>query len=1254
MGDPLVTRKTVARIAVLLAVLTTFPAMLLGQDAASMTGTVTDSTSAVVPNATVMLRNTTTSASYTMTTNGRGSYTFANVTPGPGYEVTFSKTGFEPVVVKGIYLTVDNTRTQNAQLRAGNVSASVEVVGVGREVTLNTTDATIGNNYDAQLVNDLPVQNRDSPAALFTLQPGITLDGSTTGARQDQNYVTLDGMDVNDFAAGSPFAVIAKAPVDSVEEFRGTTAGFLSSSGPGGGAQFSLVTKSGTNAFHGNLNEYHRDTNLTANSYFNKIAGIARPPLVRNQFGGAIGGPVLRDRLFFFFDFNQSRIAQNTQVARTVPLDSYRNGNVSYINNSINPATGVACPAGSRQNTTPTCIGTLTTAQVKALDPAGIGVNASFLPFINSRYPHVNDVTGGDGVNSGLYRFNAPNPDYETNYVGRIDYTLKSNMRLFGRFSIVREDSTQSPIQFPGDPVTSPFIDRSTGWSVGHTWTIGGRMVNNVYGGETVADLAFPNTYNPQGTSLMTFGVVNSAALFSDPYRSPSNAQFRVVPTPLIGDDFSWQKGSHNLQVGGTFKWITAHLNTKIDYNTFTIGAGGRNSTLIPSLRPTDIRAGSTAIYDNSYMAMLGRVASIVSYYNFDNTGTPLPYATGDDRRYKYYQSLFYIADTWKATHDLTLSYGINYQIFSVPYETRGLESVENFTFNQYFGARMAQSVASASGASAVPFITYSLGGLVNHGPDLYAPSYNNVAPRFAFAYNPSFARKTVINGGVGVVFDRTVTTALLNWQDKSNYLFQSSSSYLNGVTGDPVTALKNDPRVGANNSLPSVPTPPSGIKPPYTPNVSNGVPNGLVAQATNTIIDPSLRTPYSIGINFGVQHELPAGMILKVNYAGRLGRKLLAYADGSQLIDFKDPKSGQSMSTAFASITQSVRAGANTANLAPQPWLENVLTPGYGSTKKCGTVTCANNTSYAATSQAFYVGNGDFADFMYMMAATGILPANVGLASQFGENGFVTNKGNSTYHALLATVQKNMTHGLQMDFNYTLAHSIDNTSLIANLNPANNGLGFVCDATNGEACRGNSDFDVTNYISVDFIYQLPFGKGRMFANTAPLWVNEIIGGWDVSGITSWHSGVAFTGWSDAYMAGFGNNNPAIFNGDRAAVATRAHKVAGGSVNVFENQGAATAAFRDPIGLEYGSRNNLRGPNYVSQNLGLAKAFPITQERVRLKFRADAYNIFNHASFSNPLGPLSATATFSSGTFGQITSTSTTPRVLQLAARLEF
>ena len=275
-------------------------------------------------------------------------------------------------------------------------------------------------------------------------------------------------------------------------------------------------------------------------------------------------------------------------------------------------------------------------------------------------------------------------------------------------------------------------------------------------------------------------------------------------------------------------------------------------------------------------------------------------------------------------------------------------------------------------------------------------------------------------------------------------------------------------------------------------------------------------------------------------------------------------------------------------------------------------------------------------------------------MASQFGENGFVTNKGNSTYQGLLTSLQKNLSHGLQFDFNYTWAHSIDNVSLIANTN-ASSGYGFICDVTNPNACRGNSDFDVTNYISADFTYQLPFGRGREFGSNIPWALDAIIGGWDVSGITAWHSGNAFSSGSNAYLASFSNDAPGIFNGDRAGVAPHAYKNnATGQVQLFTDQNRATNDFTGPVGLTFGSRNNLRGPNYVSQNMGLSKAFRITPERVVLKFRADAYNVFNHSSFSAPGEPPSVYSDITQGAFGQITSTSTTSRVMQVAARLEF
>jgi hypothetical protein len=1010
-----------------------------------------------------------------------------------------------------------------------------------------------------------------------------------------------------------------------------------------------MVTKSGTNAFHGDLNEYNRNTDLTANTYFNKIANpvVPRPSLIRNQFGGAIGGPIKRNKLFFFFDFNQSRIIQNAQVARTVPLDSYRNGNISYINNNA------GCTKNSRQNTTASCISALTPAQVKSLDPAGIGADSSFLSFMNTRYPHVNDPTGGDGVNSGFYRFNAPTPTFETNYVGRMDYTINSKMKLFGRGTVVRENQVRAAVQFPGDPQTTQFIDRSHAWVVGHTWTINGRMVNNAYGGETVADLAFPNTYNPQGTSLITFAT-GTQTPFTAPYTSPSNAQYRIVPTAMFGDDFSWQKGSHNIQFGGSFKWINTTSDTILDYNSFTIGLGGNNQNLNAALRPSNIAIipGSTTpqvTYDNPFTVMLGRVGNLATNYNYNNAGNPLPYGTGDLRKYKYYQTQLYIADTWKLSSEMTFSYGLNWQIFSVPYETRGLETVQNFTFDQYFSQRVAQSASALSGNTAVPFITYTLGGKVNNGPPLYQPSYKDFAPRFAFAYNPHWSRNSVINGGIGVVYDRSVINAVQYQQDQHNYLFQGNQSIPNGVAGSPQISLLNDPRIGPNNALPTPPTPPSGIKPPFTPYVTGSVPNGLAGGQFSTAIDPSLKTPYSIGFNFGVQHAFRGGYVLKASYVGRLGRRLLAYADASQIIDFTDPKSGQKMSTAFGNITQQTRAGANTANLPAQPWFENILAlPGHGG--------YPNNTSFVADELTGLVANGDFADTLQALSSIAVLPPNVGMAAQFGENGYYTNKGNSTYGGLLTTLQKNFSHGLQFDLNYTWAHSIDNVSLIANTN-AVGGYGFICDVTNPNACRANSDFDVKNYITADFTYQLPFGRGREFFSKMPWVLNEIVGGWDVSGITTWHSGNAISTGSSAFLAGFANDAPGIFNGDRAGIAPHANKnAATGQVNLFANPARANADYTGPVGLTFGSRNNLRGPNYISQDMGLAKNFPIVRDRVVLKLRADAFNVFNHASFSPPATDPAAATDITLGTFGQITGTAGTApqRIMQVSGRIEF
>jgi hypothetical protein len=233
------------------------------QGTAAITGVVTDQSGAVIEGATVTLRNPHTGIVLKTTTASGGGYVFRLVPPGPGYEIEFINPGFSSVKISDLYLNVDDTRTQDAKMQAG-VSETIEVSETNQNETVNTTDAQLGNSVQVQVLDELPVLNRDSPTALFYMLPGVTSNGSVTGARNDQSNVTLDGLDVNDNETGNFGAVVANAPVDSVQEFRGVVGGELSSSGEGGGGQFQLVTKGGTNQFHGSLFEYHRDTDMEA------------------------------------------------------------------------------------------------------------------------------------------------------------------------------------------------------------------------------------------------------------------------------------------------------------------------------------------------------------------------------------------------------------------------------------------------------------------------------------------------------------------------------------------------------------------------------------------------------------------------------------------------------------------------------------------------------------------------------------------------------------------------------------------------------------------------------------------------------------------------------------------------------------------------------------------------------------------------------------------------------------------------------
>src|SRR6516164_7184827 len=400
----------------------------------SLRGTVLDKSGAAIVGARVMLISDSLSLHRDTTTNSAGEYEFATLTPG-NYSLSIEMSGFRRYEHGNLELLVNAPTTENVTLQIGSNTETVEVSA--QAAAINTTDASLGIAFNNQQVKELPMESRNVPD-LLTLQAGVvyignnpqidtmvdTRSGAVNGARSDQSNVTLDGVAVNN-RNGNAFTSVLPVTLDSVEEFRVTTTNYNADQGGSGGAQVSLVTKSGTNNFHGSAYEYHRNTATSANDYFNKQAQIGTclangtplnetqcnqaPELIRNIFGGSIGGPIKKDRLFFFANYEGTRRAEGEVVNSVVPSDTLRDGIVEYpcVNASQCPG-GTVVGLSGKSYAVAAGNYALSPQGILAIDPLHIGVNPNVISFLNSGYwPHGNSATSGDGLNTIGYVFSS-------------------------------------------------------------------------------------------------------------------------------------------------------------------------------------------------------------------------------------------------------------------------------------------------------------------------------------------------------------------------------------------------------------------------------------------------------------------------------------------------------------------------------------------------------------------------------------------------------------------------------------------------------------------------------------------------------------------------------------------------------------------------------------------------------------------------------------------------------------------------------
>ncbi len=1208
----------------------------------SVRGTVTDRSGALLPNAQVVLKNQGTGTAETHTADSSGLYQFQQLPPGT-YLITVSSAGFGDAS-KEAMLLVNQPATINFSLGV----QTTETVNVSAEAqTLNDTDASIGNALTNQVIEALPSEGRNVPD-LLSLQPGVlylgrqinqntdSRTGAVAGARSDQGNVTLDGLDDNDQVNGYAFTGVLRATIDSTQEFRVTTTNGTAESGRSSGAQVNIVTRSGTNSLHGDAFEYYRPSFTVANNWFNKQAqlasGLPNVPgkLIRNTFGGSVGGPIKKDKLFFFFNYEGQRTAENQQVTQIVPTASYRAGNISYQYADANGHLAVQ---------------TLTPQQIALLDtdclgngtcPTGAGPNPAVLNYFN-QFPLNNGFAVGDGYNTGSFTFSSPAPASLNTSILKLDYIPSGKHHLFVRGNL-QKDVTAGTEQFPGQGPQYVIEDNTKGIAGGWTWLLSSNLVNDLRYG-----------YIRQGFSNRGVGKGDYVDFrFMTSLTAETRSTIVNVPVHNITDTFSWTKGNHNLQAGANWRLI---LNNRL-VDTDSYNSATTNPYWLGGSPPDPTLVGAPAVdggFSNSYLIafanLIGTVSQANNVYNYKvnqgaGTGSLLGDGTAINRNFRANEFEYFLQDSWHARPNLTITFGLRHVLLQTPYDVHGQQVVPTVDTHAWFQRREA---AALQGQVDQPDLAFAPNGPANHRPGYWPMQKLNIAPRLSIAYSPD--SKTSIRAGFGLYFDH-YGQGIVNSFDRFGSFGLSTT--LTNPAG--VLTTSTAPRFTGRQSLPNINTgtpPPSTAIFPYTP------PEGSFLITWG--IDNRLKTPYSESIDFSVQRVLPAGFTLEGSYVGRLGRHLMQQLDLAEPTDFKDTQSGLDYFTAGSQLSRLVdqNHGDPNAQVAPIPYFENVF-PQLA-------------TGGMSATQAIYTQ--EWAPYRYGLGETTSL-ADLDFycvytcpnGTRFYQNQFSSlyawsSIGMSYYNAGQITLRHPSSHGLQMDFSYTLSKSLDMGSDTQRSNELSTNSAFseILNTWNPGLNRAPSDFDTRHLITGDGVYQLPVGRGKMLASSANRPLEAVIGGWQMSGLARWSSGLPFSvvapGWST-------NWQQQSFGITTAKVKTRKHIDANGSPQVFDNPAAINSGIQtggSPIRLPYpgeaGERNNFRGDGYFDVDSSLTKTWTLFRENT-LSFAWDVFNVTNSVRFDT--NPLNLGDLLTSGSLGVYSSLLTTPRVQQFSLRYAF
>src|SRR5712692_9474312 len=1314
---------------VLLVVLCLIPAWAAAQTSSTspVTGTVSDQKGAVVPGATVELVNTATNQTRTQQTNDAGVYTFASVPPGV-YKISISKPAFRKTIVQNVGVQVGKAATVDAVIEVGTVAETVEVTATAK-MELQTLDSSVGNVIERKMLDNLPSLARDA-TALLLLQPlanpgfnnpgspnatgeGDNTGGQIAGARSDQNTFLLDGGDASDSTAGSgqysgtnftatPRAVVP-TPIESLEEFRVVTTNSGASFSRSAGGEVQMVTRSGSNQFHGAAYEYLQNNVLNANTWDRNSSGRPNPALRDNRFGGRLGGPIWKDKTFFFVHYEGRRFVSSTDITRRVPSDLMKAGVLQFGGQAYNLNPNAVTVNGVTYQ--PANCGTV--AIPAPCDPRGLGLDPAIAAVWalepTGNQPSCGTAVPSDGVNTLCFDAPVGTPLSENFGVIRLDHQISSKWQFSASYrydrttfaapvqadidGLLKGDTKGQPVSTAQRPlaprylvtnltgqITSHLTSQSTFDYLRHWWqwaTFSPSIIPAPQG------FAQPNGQNA-ALSILGEGIGTGM--------QPINVDTQNARSRLwngkdynFSENLSWFTSNHLIQFGGRSEWqrfyhrrddkVVGGLTSEV----FTIGrlSSGSHVNGIPF--PVGF-SGVKSRWRTDYASVLGIMERAQQLFTRGPDFSPNPVGTPLQQHTIVDSDSLYVSDTWRLKPSLTLTLGVNWDVQLPPYESTGEQTmvVDDSTgkvinFDNYIATRQTQALAGQIFNPQLDYVPIKQTG--RKYP--YDPDWTNFSPRVAFAWNPSFSngllgnlfgnRKSVLRGGFARVYDRINGVGIVMIPALGvgfgNNLRCAGPQVNAGVVSCGTSTPSNAFRIGTDGTtvpIPSLASIPSGS--PLIPGTNSPF------ETLDFRINPKRKVGYANTFDVTYQRELRGNMTLEIGYVGNYASKLYqGYA--AQQVPYMYTLGGQSLAKAFSNIAQAVIQNPNIARTAipNQPFIEAFLAGQCAGYTSCTQMVVSDPTlktnpnAFADDLSGFQTFN--LTDFWEQYTDGSLSPAGGLDANQVLDSYIIGSHGRSNYNAGFVSLRKTTSAGLTFNFNYTYSHAFDQ------IGQNQESLNEASDAFNLDRDYGSAQFDRRHAFTALLTYDLPFGGGQRFSSGSGV-VNKIIGGWNVSGVWIFATGLPLDVFNGASCEEFGQG---VFFGNCSAYIPLDHKVVNGSVHRDPTSGALTAfansaainsdytPFFRPPDLTIDGRTGrgfYRGLNRWNFDFGVSKTTRIT-ERVSTRFDMQMTNAFNHPMFNNSNG-VETQLDLSSGSFGRLNNQYNAPRFIQFGLRLDF